>query len=916
MSVGAPVPIPFPLSSFPGSDPQESEGRLINGYVEPLGESEQKKYKWIRSAGLSLHALTANSGYRGGLVVNSASIETWANNASSIDASGNVTSIGSFPGTKKVTIARNQAAPVPDVVAVDLDHGAYVLGSATVTAATATITILSANFNAGGTITLVFSNPALTALDPTGFPVSITYTIAPSDTASSIAAALNALINANSVLSAANLTSTVVGPVITASHQGSIGNQTVVSFAQQNAVALTATNIGTATSSSGATCALTGVTVPAGSLIMVCINSYEALGGSCSDSLNGTYTFGASQILGGGGSGYQQVFYFANSAALSSGTITFTKKTIGSVVTISAFYVTGAQALAPIDPAVTASTGLANTSSPSITSGVPSSDFELIVGMLAVTGDAAITYTQASGFSTPPVEASQTSGLNYFVEAGGTILNPTKTAVTFNPTLTTSGTWGWSIIVMGVIPGGGASIATLTPSTGDLSGGAGTYGAFTGAPTAYTGQGSLSGPNSVAFQDGYFFFTEPGGTVYATLLNSLIMNALTYVTIQGKADVTLLRAVPFSGLMMFFTTGSCEVWQDAALASPNFPYSRLAILEFGLVQVTALAGWETGFSELLWVAQDFGVHWMTSGSLSQIKVSPPDLDRLIEAQVRAGNTLEAGCYVAGGKKFWTLSCASWTWEFNLQTRKWCERWSLVSGAYTRWRGTGGHPAFGKWLMGDQQGGNLVYADDTNKTEVGSPILYRLESGPVKKFPADQQIARADFDFVVGVGQAVGSTTTSVEGAASGTGGVVRLQVFSTAGMSTNDEAVVSGVVGTTEANGTWPITIIDATHIELQGSVFANAYVSGGSVVDISSPSNVQSPQVAISCSLDGGRSWGNPLMRSLGEQMNGGRVRVSVTRMGVAGPMGARWRLDVTDEVYVSFMGGTQASDIRMVGT
>lgn len=40
---------------------------------------------------------------------------------------------------------------------------------------------------------------------------------------------------------------------------------------------------------------------------------------------------------------------------------------------------------------------------------------------------------------------------------------------------------------------------------------------------------------------------------------------------------------------------------------------------------------------------------------------------------------------------------------------------------------------------------------------------------------------------------------------------------------------VVGVVGTTEANGEgWTITVVDSTHIDLQGSAFVNAYISGG----------------------------------------------------------------------------------------
>lgn len=59
---------------------------------------------------------------------------------------------------------------------------------------------------------------------------------------------------------------------------------------------------------------------------------------------------------------------------------------------------------------------------------------------------------------------------------------------------------------------------------------------------------------------------------------------------------------------------------------------------------------------------------------------------------------------------------------------------------------------------------------------------------------------------------------------------IRLTVASTTGMTTGDTRVVSGVVGTTEANGTWVITVIDGTNIDLQGTTFSNLYVSGGLV--------------------------------------------------------------------------------------
>lgn len=72
---------------------------------------------------------------------------------------------------------------------------------------------------------------------------------------------------------------------------------------------------------------------------------------------------------------------------------------------------------------------------------------------------------------------------------------------------------------------------------------------------------------------------------------------------------------------------------------------------------------------------------------------------------------------------------------------------------------------------------------------------------------------------------------AITGAASNGGpNLIRITVGSTATLTTGDVKAISGIVGTTEANGNWTITVIDATHFDLQGSTFVHAYVSGGIV--------------------------------------------------------------------------------------
>lgn len=72
--------------------------------------------------------------------------------------------------------------------------------------------------------------------------------------------------------------------------------------------------------------------------------------------------------------------------------------------------------------------------------------------------------------------------------------------------------------------------------------------------------------------------------------------------------------------------------------------------------------------------------------------------------------------------------------------------------------------------------------------------------------------------------------TVISNAADNGSGLVRLTVGSTSGWTTGDYATIKEVGGTTEANGTWAITVVNGTTLDLQGTTFANAYTSGGYV--------------------------------------------------------------------------------------
>jgi surface protein len=72
-------------------------------------------------------------------------------------------------------------------------------------------------------------------------------------------------------------------------------------------------------------------------------------------------------------------------------------------------------------------------------------------------------------------------------------------------------------------------------------------------------------------------------------------------------------------------------------------------------------------------------------------------------------------------------------------------------------------------------------------------------------------------------------TKAITGAVNNGSGLIR--ITSTAhGLNTGNKILISGIVGTTEANNAFNVTVINANTLDLQGSTFTNTYISGGTI--------------------------------------------------------------------------------------
>jgi hypothetical protein len=335
----------------------------------------------------------------------------------------------------------------------------------------------------------------------------------------------------------------------------------------------------------------------------------------------------------------------------------------------------------------------------------------------------------------------------------------------------------------------------------------------------------LPAANSTCMLDGYGVFTTGQGLAYATDLNATSVNALSFGSANAKPD-GLVRCVAFGGNLFLFGNFTTEIWSDQGLTP--FPFGRAFVIQRGLAGPYCVAGDADGFGKaLIWVGDDNRVHRLDGYTPTDI--SPPDLDRLIEA-VSDKTTLEACVYISAGHPFFELSSPTWTWVFDLNTEKWHERQKYL-GTRSRITSTV-NTAADKWLCGDTETGNVQQITSSAYLEIANPFRVRIESGPVQAFPNRTRVARADFNFVTGIGI----------------------------------------------ATGTDPIQT---------------------------------TPSVEVSWSDDGGWSWSNPIIRSLGAQADT-MTRVTLLNTGVSGVQGRRWRLDVSDPVHVGFLGGVQSTEIR----
>lgn len=279
-------------------------------------------------------------------------------------------------------------------------------------------------------------------------------------------------------------------------------------------------------------------------------------------------------------------------------------------------------------------------------------------------------------------------------------------------------------------------------------------GAFIATPTSVIpyNDADLPQPNSVCFIDGFFIFTTRQGGIWATDLNDTVINALSFASAEAKPD-GFLRGIAYGGQFYGLGEESLEIWQNAG-TSP-FPLSRSTVIPVGLASSHAVAGDADGWAgPLIFAASDSTVR-LLAGYEPQI-ISTADVERAI-AGLADKTELRAEVYTVRGNMFWSLSCNSWTWVYNVTTSLWHE---VKSYGAARWRIGPVIKSGGKWIGADIDGTKLYTIDENTRFEGDGPLIATLISENIINFPDRAAISRADFHMVVGTGIVTGGDLTA------------------------------------------------------------------------------------------------------------------------------------------------------------
>jgi hypothetical protein len=235
-------------------------------------------------------------------------------------------------------------------------------------------------------------------------------------------------------------------------------------------------------------------------------------------------------------------------------------------------------------------------------------------------------------------------------------------------------------------------------------------------------------PQFVVFVDAYFVCTTDTKKFTCSAPNDgLSWNALDFGTAESDPDITVAPIV-FKNQLFIAGSQTIEAFQN--IGGADFPFQRTGLfLQKGVYAPYSLVSAQDTF---VWVGggENEGPSiWALSGNdTAKISTTPIDnlLQNLTQQQLQG---IYAWVYSQNGAYFIGFTLPTTTLVFDMTSKRWHERRSILNGELSRYRVSAICKAYNQIICGDFVDGRIGRIDPLVFTEYGNTIIRRVATQP-------------------------------------------------------------------------------------------------------------------------------------------------------------------------------------------
>lgn len=260
--------------------------------------------------------------------------------------------------------------------------------------------------------------------------------------------------------------------------------------------------------------------------------------------------------------------------------------------------------------------------------------------------------------------------------------------------------------------------------------------------------------DSVVFIDGYFVFSQNGGSDRFWITSQYDGTAIAstdFATAEGSPDA-IQSLIADNRELFIFGAETLEVWYNSGDTDNTFQRFQGGFKQHGCVAKYSPARFD---NSVIWLSQnDRGsgeVVMLGQGYQPQI-VSTAEINYQISTYTNIDDAFGYS-YQYEGHEFYVLTFPSddKTWVFDAATKEWHQRSHYISGLPLRERYNCHVYAFGKHLFGDYTNGSIYQADGTVSTIAGEAVPMERTTVSIADEENRRRISSLQLDMEEGIG---------------------------------------------------------------------------------------------------------------------------------------------------------------------